>query len=133
MKQSLKKIAIAALILSSVGCKKISTPNEESKRLFGSWRYDLSIGGYSGVGGSNRFSADSWVEFTEKGFFKTYAGSKKKDQKRFKLEMKKSIYDVNERPALVYRSGYETFQISNDTLYLSDEAYDGYTYRFIRK
>ncbi len=135
MKNTLIKLFIVVIILaSSFGCKKISTPNEDSKKIFGSWYYDINFGGYSGSGVSTRFNTESWVEFTEKGFFKIYVGSKKESQKRFKIEMKESIYDINQRPALVYNNGnYETYQISNDTLYLSDEAYDGYTYRFVKK
>ena len=124
----------AAIVSVLLSCQKISTPNEDSKRIFGSWNYKWNSGGFSGGGGSTRFSTDSWVEFTEKGFFRIYSGSKKESQKRFKLEMKKSIYTGKETPALVYKGGHhDSYQITNDTLYLSDEAYDGYTYCFIRK
>lgn len=135
MKQQLNKsLLILVLVLTGVSCKKITLPNDESKELFGSWTYDSNSGGLIGVGGSNRFSEDASVKFTESGCFKVYVGSVKQSQKNFTLELKKSIYDVNPRTALVYNNGdFETIQISNDTLYLSDEMYDGYTYRFIRK
>lgn len=135
MKNSLKNLMIVAIILaSSIGCRKISTPNEDSKKIFGSWSYDNNSGGFSGTGGSTRFSNGSWIEITEKGYYKIYESSKKKSQKRFKIEMKESIYDANQRPALVYKNGdYESYQIFNDTLFISDEAYDGYTYRFVKK
>jgi hypothetical protein len=123
------------LFLSGIlaSCKKITTPTDESKKLFGSWTYDSNTGGLMGAGGSNRFSVDSSVEFTESGIFKVYVGSVQQSQKNFTIELKESIYDVSPREALVYDNGdYETFQIFNDTLYLSDEMYDGYTYRFIR-
>ena len=129
-----KPVAVAAIVSVLLSCQKITTPNEESKKIFGSWSYKWNSGGFTGGGGSVRFSDDSWVEITEKGCFRVYAGSKKKSQLRFKLEMKKSIYTGKETPALVYKGGdYETYRISNDTLYLSDERYDGYTYCFIRK
>jgi len=124
------------LFLSGIlaSCKKITTPTDESKKLFGSWTYDGNTGGFTGAGGSNRFSVDAWVEFTENGSFNVFVGSVKQSSKNFTLELKESIYDVNPRTALVYDNGeYETYQISNDTLYLSDEMFDGYTYRFIRK
>ncbi|MEN9441735.1 MAG: hypothetical protein RLZ33_1812 [Bacteroidota bacterium] len=135
MKQQLKKsLLILALVLTGVSCKKVTAPNDASKELFGSWTYDSNTGGFTGAGGSNRFSEDAWVEFTESGSFKVYVGSVKQSQKDFTLELKESIYDVNPRTTLVYDNGeYETYQISNDTLYLSDEMFDGYTYRFIRK
>jgi hypothetical protein len=116
-----------------VGCKKIATPTEESKAIFGSWQYKSSDGGFSG-GGSSEFNLENWIEFTEKGVFRVYKGSKKENQKRFKIEWKKSIYDAELRTAIVYRDGsYETYQVVNDTLYISDEAYDGYTYKYVRK
>ncbi len=135
MKQQLKiAFFILALVLTGVSCKKVTAPNDASKELFGSWTYDGNTGGFTGAGGSNRFSEDTWVEFTESGSFKVYVGSVKQSQKNFTIEFKESIYDVDPRTALVYDDGdYETFQIFNDTLYLSDEMYDGYTYRFIRK
>lgn len=135
MKQQLKiAFFILALVLTGVSCKKVTAPNDASKELFGSWNYDGNTGGFTGAGGSNRFSEDAWVEFTESGSFKVYVGSVKQSQKNFTIEFKESIYDVDPRTALVYDDGdYETFQIFNDTLYLSDEMYDGYTYRFIRK
>lgn len=135
MKQIMKKSLIIFLLAAVVvSCKKVTAPNDMSKELFGSWNYDGNTGGFTGAGGSNRFSEDAWVEFTTSGSFKVYVGSVKQSQKDFTLELKESIYDINPRPALVYDNGeYETYQISNDTLYLSDEMYDGYTYRFIRK
>lgn len=135
MKQKIKQsLLVLTLLLTAVSCKKIEVPNDKSKELFGSWTYDSNSGGLMGAGGSNRFSVDSSVEFTESGNFKVYVGSVQQSQKNFTIELKESIYDVNPREALVYDNGdYETFQIFNDTLYLSDEMYDGYTYRFIRK
>ncbi|GEM_PF-307959 len=135
MKKRFKILFIATITLtSSLSCQKISTPNEDSKKLFGSWLYDNNSGGLSGKGGSNRFSSGSWVEFTERGYFKYYINSKKESQKRFKIEMKKTIYDANLKPVIEYRNGdYDVFQISNDTLYLSDNNHDGYSYRFIKK
>lgn len=125
-------ILIPVLVILG-GCKKISTPTEESKAIFGSWHYLGKTGGFSG-GGSAAVHAENWIMITEKGFFRAYKGSKKESQKRFKIELKQSIYDAKLRPALVYRDGsYETFEVFNDTLYISDEAYDGYTYRYARK
>ena len=49
------------------GCKKISTPDEDSKLIFGQWAYSYNSGGISGGGGSTTFKDDSWVEFSEKG------------------------------------------------------------------
>lgn len=121
-------------LMITFGCKKISTPTEASKAIFGSWQYKSISGGFSGAGGSSTFNSENWIEFTEKGLFRVYKGSKKECQKRFKIELKESIYDSDLRQAIVYSFGkYETYQIFNDTLYISDEAYDGYTCKYVRK
>ncbi len=125
---------LAIIIVSHIGCKKISAPNEDAQKLFGQWDYQSNSGGYSGGGGSTRFCRDCWVEITDKGCFIVYEGSNKISKTKFKIEMKTSIYSAPQRPALVYRnSDYETYQIFGDTLLLSDEAYDGYSYVFVRK
>lgn len=135
MKRIIKTLFIVAIILvSSISCKKISAPNEDAKKIFGQWEYKSNSGGFSGAGGSSRFCNDCWVEFTEKGCFIVYEGDNKTSKKKFKIEMKESIYNANQRPALVYKNGgYETYQIIGDTLLLSDETYDGYSYSFVRK
>lgn len=135
LKRIIKSSFIVAIILASnSSCKKISAPNEDTKKIFGEWDYKSNSVGFSGSGGSNRFANDCWVEITEKGFFIVYEESKKISKKKFKIELKESIYDTNQRPALVYNNGgYETYQIFGDTLLLSDEAYDGYSYCFVKK
>lgn len=135
MKSIIKSLSVVALILVSfTSCKKISAPNEDAKKIFGEWDYKSNSGGFSGSGGSTRFGNDCWVEITDKGSFTVYEGNSKTSKKKFKIEMKESIYDANQRPALVYKNnGYETYQIFGDTLLISDETYDGYSYCFVRK
>lgn len=135
MKNAILKISILTLFLATfLSCKKISAPNEEAKKIFGTWFYDSNTGGFSGNGGSTRFTYNSYVTFTEKGYFKMDSGTQAEKQRRFTIEMKETIHDSVQRPALVYKDGnYETYVITNDTLYLFDEAYDGYIYRFIKK
>lgn len=131
----MKPLLIAAIILiASTSCEKISAPNEYAEKIFGQWDYKSNSGGFSGAGGSSRFSNNNWLEITDKGCFIVHEGTKKKTKKKFKIEMKESIYDTNQRPALVYKNGgHETYQIFGDTLFLSDESYDGYSYLFVRK
>lgn len=126
-------ISTVVLLMVILGCKKVTFPDGASKEIIGSWEYQYNTGGFSGSGGSNKYKDDNWVEFTDKGYFIVYTGSKKESKKRFKIEMRESIYDLDLRPALVYKIGYETYQIDNNVLYISDEAYDGYTYVFKKK
>lgn len=131
----MKQFTLLAILLTSIlSCKKITAPNEEAKKIFGSWFYDTNFGGFTGNGGSTRFTVNSYVTFTEKGYFKMDSGTQSEKQRRFTIEMKETIHDSVPRPALVYKDGnFETYEVTNDTLYLYDEAYDGYIYRFIKK
>lgn len=124
--------AMSFLLVTS--CRKIDTPNEEAKALFGEWEFQGDTGGFSGSGGSNRFNQNTTIKFTEKGAFFIYENGKKKDKKKFKIEMKESISSAQSELAIVYSSNnYEIFRIINETLILSDNIYDGYSYSFIRK
>jgi len=121
-------------MLLFAACKKISTPNDESKKLFGSWSYSHDTGGFTGSGGSTKYNEDSWIEFTERGYFKVYEGSEKESQKRYRIKMKESIYSKEKRQAIVYLNGdYEIFKVEDDKLFISDNHYDGYSYTFSRK
>ncbi len=135
MKNNRLKNIITTVLLSIIilGCKKVTFPDGASKEIIGSWEYQWNSGGFSGGGGSNLYNDNYWVEFTDKGYFIVYNGSKKESKKRFKIEMKESIYDNELRSAIVYRNGYETYEINNDILTISDEHYDGYSYVFKKK
>lgn len=134
MKQLFTILLSASLLLMlSTACKKIATPNEESKEIFGSWNYISNSGGFAGTGGSTKYEPGSWVEFTEKGFMKYYEGSKKKFQQRFTIELIKSINYPNQLIIKYKNDDFEHFKIEGDNLYLSDTSYDGYIYTFTRK
>jgi len=64
------RISILFFIIPSLlimfGCKKMATPMEESKALFGSWQYKSNSGGFSGAGGSTLFSAENCQEYRNK-------------------------------------------------------------------
>lgn len=126
-------IIISFLILAT-GCKKIATPNEDSKQLFGKWQYLYDSAGFTDPAEGSRFSPDNWVEFTERGKYTVYNGVEKVHKKRFTIEMKMTSYSGHSIPAIVYKKGgYDTFKIKGDTLYLGEEAYDGYNYIFVKK
>lgn len=79
-------------------------------------------------------NSNNWIEFTERRICRIYEGSKCKQKKRFKLEVNESITG-NQRSTIVYKASSlnQSFEINGDTLLLTDEAYDGYTYIYIRK
>jgi hypothetical protein len=123
-------LAISALLLLT-NCKKIEAPNAEAAKIFGQWTYKYNTGGFSGAGGSTRFTDGSTVEFTENGHFNVYEGSSAVSSMKFKIEMKESIYSLDLSPALVYTNGdYEVYQVVGNELFISDNHYDGYSYCF---
>jgi hypothetical protein len=135
MEKILKLFFISAIIIASSGCKKISTPNDDSKKIFGKWDYQSNTGGFSGAGGSTKYCDDCWIEVTERGRFIIYDGNDKKISKsKFTIKMVESIYDHEHHPAIVYESGWsESYEVNDDALILSEEAYDGFSYVFIKR
>ena len=121
------------LAILAVGCKKISTPNDASKELFGKWQYVSSSGGINGDGNQS-LSSDFWIEYTEKGVYKTHVGSERTSKTDFTIEMKESIYSTELQTGIVYENNdYVTFEIVNDILTIWDQKYDGYSYQYVKK
>lgn len=135
MKRSIKALFFTiAILLLTTGCKKLLTPNEDSKMLFGQWQYKFSYGGYFGIGDGTRFSSNNWVEFTDKGKFIVYNGSKKVRKRHFTIEMNGEDYEGNPRAAIVYKNGkILSFEINNDTLSIEEGGNDTFSYVFVKK
>ncbi len=133
MKNTVKLLFIGILILT--GCTKISVPNENARKIFGKWDFESNSGGFSGAGGSTKYCDDCWIEITDRGTFLIYDGNDKKISKsKFTIEMRKSIYDNEQHPAVVNKNGWsETFEVNDNALMLRDEAFDGYSYVFVKK
>ncbi|MEN9698899.1 MAG: hypothetical protein RLZZ301_97 [Bacteroidota bacterium] len=115
-----------------MGCGKISTPNETSKKLFGKWRYVSSSGGFSGTGVSGYDASDTY-EYTENGTFSHRKGGQLIDQMSFSINTGTSIISMSQVNMVNYSAGLtQSILITNDTLVLSDEVYDGFQYVLIR-
>ena len=124
---------VLVLVLFS-SCKKIETPNEQSKLLFGAWKYISSSGGFSGGGVSEIGFVDKGVEFTNKGQRFDYNNGKKEEGNNYSFETKKSIFSGQDEVMISYKNSFsQSFKISNDTLYLSDEVNDGYNYIYLKR
>ena len=119
-------------VLVIFGCKKISTPDEDSKLIFDQWEYSYDSGGFSGGGGSTTFKDNSWVEFSEEGVYKVYEGSKKVQRLRFKIEPNDGYakYKINFSSLGILDYSYE---IEDNKLILSETVSDGFSYVFIKK
>jgi hypothetical protein len=94
----------------------------------------LYSGGFSGAGNSSYDATDTY-EYKENGTFSHRKGGQLIDQISFSLQLGPSIYSQTEQLLVNYGGGTnkQSFQISNDTLFLSDEVYDGFQYVFVKQ
>lgn len=131
-----KTILLSLLAVLLFGCGKINTPNAESEKIFGTWRFVYSSGGFSG-GGNSSYDATDTYEYEENGTFSHYKGSQLMDQSSFSLQLGQSIYSQTDQ-LLVHYGGAaqqltQSCQIHHDTLMLSDEVFDGFQYVFVKQ
>jgi hypothetical protein len=129
-----KTILLSLLAVLIFGCGKINTPNAESEKLFGKWRFVSSSGGFAGTGNTS-YSSNDLYEYKENGTFSHYQGNQLIDQSSFSLQLGPSITSQTDQLLIQYGTvGYkQSFQISNDTLFLSDEVFDGFQYVFVKQ
>jgi hypothetical protein len=131
-------ILLSFIALLFVGCGKIDTPTEASKEIFGKWRFVSSGGGFSGSGNTNMDATD-FYEYKENGSFFHYKGNQLIDQCNFSFQLGTSIFDQEEHLMIHYANGSapigitQSFDISNDTLILNEEVYDGFGYVFVKQ
>lgn len=131
-----KTILLSLLAVLLFGCGKIDTPNAESKKIFGTWRFVYSSGGFSGAGNSSYDATDTY-EYKENGTFSHRKGGQLLDQSSFSLQLGQSIYSQTDQ-LLVHYGGAtqqltQSCQIHHDTLMLSDEVFDGFQYVFVKQ
>ena len=133
MKKTILLILLAVLIFS---CGKIDTPNAEAEKLFGKWRFVSSSGGFAGTGNTS-YSSNDLYEYKENGTFSHYQGNQLIDQSSFSLQLGPSIFSQTDQ-LLIHYGGIspqlsQSFVIHQDTLYLSEEVYDGFQYVFVKQ
>jgi hypothetical protein len=132
-----KTILLSLLAVFVFGCGKINTPNAESEKIFGTWRFVYSSGGFSGAGNASYDATDTY-EYKENGTFSHYKGSQLLDQSSFSLQLGPSITSQTDQLLVHYGSGMsqqlsQSFNIHHDTLLLSDEVFDGFQYVFVKQ
>ena len=133
MKKTILLSLLAVLIFS---CGKIDTPNAEAEKLFGKWRFVSSSGGFAGTGNTS-YSSNDVYEYKENGTFSHYQGNQLIDQSSFSLQLGPSIFSQTDQ-LLVHYGGLspqlsQSFVIEQDTLFLSEEVYDGFQYVFVKQ
>ena len=133
MKKTILLSLLAVLIFS---CGKIDTPNAEAEKLFGKWRFVSSSGGFAGTGNTS-YSSNDVYEYKENGTFSHYQGNQLIDQSSFSLQLGPSIFSQTDQ-LLIHFGGLspqlsQSFVIEQDTLFLSEEVYDGFQYVFVKQ
>jgi hypothetical protein len=131
-----KTILLSLLAVLIFGCGKIDTPNAEAEKLFGKWRFVSSSGGFAGTGNTS-YSSNDVYEYKENGTFSHYQGNQLIDQSSFSLQLGPSIFSQTDQ-LLVHYGGLspqlsQSFVIDQDTLFLSEEVYDGFQYVFVKQ
>jgi hypothetical protein len=125
-------IYLLPVMLLLVACKKIETPDEASKEVFGEWKYKFNSGGFNGSGGSTLYNSNSWLEISDKGVFKVYEGSKKVRKLRFKIETNNGTANYKLNFNSLTQMDY-AFLIGDNQLILIETVSDGYVYVFDKK
>ena len=133
----MKKIILLSLLAVLIfSCGKIDTPNAEAEKLFGKWRFVSSSGGFAGTGNTS-YSSNDVYEYKENGTFSHYQGNQLIDQSSFSLQLGPSIFSQTDQ-LLIHFGGLspqlsQSFVIDQDTLFLSEEVYDGFQYVFVKQ
>ena len=139
-------IAIMAFLLSFAACKKDKSESiPEMKKLYGTWEWVQSSGGFGG-GGSTPSSVGytQTLEFNKNGTMKRFKNELEESQLFFSITKGSTIYSSGNATLINYTSNalshshdqLTTQSVSfggQDTLFLNDECYDCYGYVYIRK
>jgi len=144
--QKLWIIAIVTFSFFMTTCRKdISVPDPNLEKLFGTWNWVQSSGG---IGGQTTTPATAsysqTVEFDKDGIYKICKNGKQQEKYKFTLTEDTSIhstvtaYLINYKHTGLFHSNKSITTQSimfggQDSLFLSDEAYDGYNNIYTRK
>lgn len=140
-KFTLLTLLFTGLILSACN-KEISTPNDQTKLLMGSWEWVSSTGGGWGVPTTANDETRYTLEFKKNGKFTIYKKGKKEGNGKFRFENRKSIFSGQDEQIIVYSNQtgkaemhqYQSFRIVDaETLDLNNECYDCHASRYKRK
>lgn len=133
---------LAICLLFSACRKDISTPTDDCRKLFGTWRWVQSSGGISGqviTPDSEGYTLE--IEFKSNGVVKKFKNGNKIFKKTFEFEEGESIFSTGKTYLIKYKDGMlKKMQVSNsfkfggtDTLFLNNECQDCYSEIYLRK
>jgi hypothetical protein len=129
-----KTITILIGLIIFTTCRKISTPNPFEKIVFGEWKFIASNAGLSGNFPSSEFEKDNWIEFKETGKYVVHKKWRRIHSEKFKFDQQRSIYNGKYESAIVYEKKIsQLFRVRGDTLFLFDQAQEGFSYTFVKR
>ncbi len=102
--------------------------------IIGSWTWTESTGGIAGVTKNPESSGESWsIEFRKDGTYREVHNGEERTG-RYSIEERPSIFDHEQRPALVIDGTLERIiaRPESGKLVLSDNVYDGFNSVFTR-
>lgn len=147
-KQTILTIAVVTISMFLTTCKKdISLPSQDLEKLFGTWEWVNSSGGWAGrttTPSSEGYSQK--IEFNKNGIYKSYRNDKVESKMDFTIKEGKTIYSSGTAYLIEYKNK-KLFEkenaitnitqsvrfIGQDTLCLADEAYDGFGSTYVRR
>ena len=122
------------VIVTLISCKKIEIEDPRERDIFGEWNYLSSSGGFSGGQSSGQFEDGSWIEYKDHGKYIVHKSKGKTDREKFDFETKRSIRSGKDESIIVYKNKIaQSFKTSGDTLFLYDQAFDAFSYIFIKR
>lgn len=140
--KTLRIFLMLLVVAGFMSCRKnIDVPNAECEKVFGTWRFVSASGGITGetITEQSRGYTET-VEFTRKGIVHWRKNGKKEKHKflrreKFSFTVASSIYTHALSNQVVMTSGNKTilFGSTADTLTLLDEAYDGYSTKYVKQ
>lgn len=104
-KQILWTIAIVTISLFLTACRKdISLPSQDLEKLFGTWNWVQSSGGFGGQTTSSATAGYSQtIEFNKNGIYKWYKDGKLQDKMKFTVTEGSSIYTTGTAFLIKYK------------------------------
>jgi hypothetical protein len=141
-------IAIVFMAVSMIfsACRKdISLPDPSLDKLFGSWEWVETSGGYAGqIKTPATEGYSKTIEFKSNGIYKVYIDGKRDGKMTFTIKEGTSIltnasawfidYDIISTVNYKIEPATHTFHFGGqDTLFLSEDFFDGFNYVYVRK
>jgi hypothetical protein len=129
----MKLLALIILLTGLSACKTQNNAPVENP-LVGKWEWVRSKGGLAGTTVSSSPADQKQVIFTREGDHELIENGKSKMKVEYVIRNGKSMLSMSHVPMVYFRSNkiYQSFRVESDTLFLTDEIYDGFSHVYLR-